>query len=514
MESRSDCAANRYCVASACTELPCDPRSCAEIDAAGLPRVDSDGDGLADCLEGTTPGPRGTPACVDPDQDGDGILDGDEPNCVGVNAIVLADADDDGFDDALERLAGSDPCDPLQTPEDLADHVVVLDADPTPRTLRLDVPTSAPPMDVVLMLDTTGSMGLAISALRGDFSTGLATPLASDFPGLAWALTTYADFPCGDTGSSGDRPFVLVQRVTTRVSDIVTALSPLAAGGGADTPESTYEALYQIVTGAGVTGCGMTVPAFNPSQNRVVGVADGPNPGVGFRLGAQPLILHVTDAVAQAATAYGGSFAATEQQALDAVRLLDAQYVAVNTGTTTAVTTQLNRIATEVDARVSPCAWGNAGNRPANCAVGQCCTGVSGAGVTAVGGLCAPVTAMGSANSSAIVPSLRALVRGAIRGRPYALSPSLTAIAATTLRPQDVFPEVVAGSVAAGTSACSLGTSDGEVWSDVYPGMNVRAVLTIEPSAVPSNTAARFRFEAQTMGGGAMAARTVLLLRR
>jgi hypothetical protein len=80
-----------------------------------LPKVDSDGDGLADVVEaalGTDPN--------DADSDNDGLADGAEENVHGTDPLD-ADSDDDGHADGVEVQFGTDPLDPLDIPPADAD---------------------------------------------------------------------------------------------------------------------------------------------------------------------------------------------------------------------------------------------------------------------------------------------------------------------------------------------------------------------------------------------------------
>ncbi len=78
-----------------------------------LTEVDSDADGLTDAQEaelGTDP--------LNPDTDGDGLLDGAEVNIHGTDPL-LADTDGDGVPDAAELAEGSDPTDPASFPAEV-----------------------------------------------------------------------------------------------------------------------------------------------------------------------------------------------------------------------------------------------------------------------------------------------------------------------------------------------------------------------------------------------------------
>lgn len=515
------CPAGQFCTSGICGVLTCDPRTCEEVDAAAEERVDTDDDGAADCIEGLEPGPGGTPACLDPDQDGDGLLDGEEQAfCRGRLMALVADSDDDGWDDLTEFIVGTSRCQTFESPAGLADVVVVLDDELQAVEVAMDV--QAPPTDIVLLMDTTGSMGGEINNLRTGFSTNLATPLEASFPDLAWALAEYRDFPCpatltnpSGTGNSGDVPFRLLQRVTTNPELMEDPLTDLLAAGGGDAPESTWEALYQLATGAGVAGCGATVPAFNPSTNRIAGVADGPLPGVGFRQGATPLVVHITDNVAQSPSAYPGAFAASRSQAISALRdTRGALYVGLATidelSGSAGTPAELRGIATDLGSQMPVCSWGVV--RPGTCSSSQCCTGVAGAGVSPVGGLCSPVATLDAAGTSA-VQTLFTVIRGLLRGTPH--TTTLSAVSDDdTLDLGELVLSLTTVSASAGSSACGIPQDNGDGWDSVYHESAVTASLELAALVLPGRSTGELTVVLRNDNGGAMASASVLVIQR
>jgi hypothetical protein len=304
------------------------------------PSRDSDGDGVADQAEGTadTDG-DGTPNHLDTDSDGDGIPDREEhqgfgpcwlPDADGdgfANWVDL-DSDNDGLSDADERSVYStnpyerdsdgdgvtdlgealgtrtDPNDASSTipPEDF---FLVLPYNAPPIERELSFGTSIQVADVYFLIDTTGSMQGAIDNVRSSL-TRISTEVRSRIPNLQLGVGQYRDFPNGSGfafdayGSAGDMPYRNEQTITGELTAVQSALGRLSAGGGADTPESSTEALYQTATGEGGTwtfGSGASPftlpPAFCPS------IPDEYAPRRGypcFRPGALPIVVLVTDA--------------------------------------------------------------------------------------------------------------------------------------------------------------------------------------------------------------------------
>ena len=260
--------------------------------------------------------------------------------------------------------------------------------------------------DVAISMDATGSMGGEIDALSDRLSDEIIASADDFFSDTAFAVTEFRDYPCSPWGSGSDRPFTLLQRVTTSTTAAQRAVDLLVASGGGDGPESGYEALYQIATGLGRTGgscASANAIPFDPSLNSVLDVADGTLGGVGFREGALPIALHITDALSQEG---GGTYPGASRDA--AVTALNAQgirVVGLSSGSTPRA--QLEYLATQTGAVVPACAWD--GGRPSGCSTSMCCTGTNRAGLSADGGMCPLTYTIGSAGSgltAAVVDAL------------------------------------------------------------------------------------------------------------
>ena len=396
----------------------------ADSDGDGTPNrldLDSDNDGIPDALEAGDSDPEtypvdtdgdGQPDAIDRDSDDDGLPDAFELGCaVGRPERTLADTDGDGFTDLAEGFLGSNPCTFTDeaTFATFTDFYFILpDAAPA-QDAPLEFSSNIVTADVAIAMDTTFSMSQEIASLRNSFQTTIVPSVASTIDNVAFAVSTFDDFPCNGHGAGDDLPFILRQRVTTNVASVQAAIAGIALHNGADLPESGYESMYQVATGAGINHCGANIPAFNPSLNQVPGVADGTIGGVGFRVGAFPIVIHVTDDVSHEGRVYGGP-AASSSAAIGALRDIQARLVGVVTNNNGAARTELQNVARQTEAVVPVCAWD--GVRPSGCGATQCCTALNGNGRASESGSCPlvfDVDGNGNGLNTAMVTAIEAL---------------------------------------------------------------------------------------------------------
>ena len=106
------------------------------------------------------------------------------------------------------------------------------------------------PLDVVFLVDTTGSMGGPIDDAQmaaGAILTGL-----SGFGDLMVGVAEYKDFPVSPFGSPGDTPFSILTDLSSDIGvggAVRTAIDDLSpVSGGNDTPESNLHALSESAT--------------------------------------------------------------------------------------------------------------------------------------------------------------------------------------------------------------------------------------------------------------------------
>jgi len=216
---------------------------------------DSDGDGLSDADEGGTAGdstaaPRdsdgdGRPDFADIDADGDALPDATEVT-MGTDPFD-SDSDGDGFSDGGEVTAGTNPLDASS----VIDGIYVRVPERTSVEERFDFELNIEMGDIAFIIDTTCSMGGTISAVASEF-VNIVSDLTTTLPDAAYGVGGHDDYAYGSFGSPGsDKPFYLLQQVTTDSAAAQTALRRLTTHSGNDGPESGTEALYQAASGVG-----------------------------------------------------------------------------------------------------------------------------------------------------------------------------------------------------------------------------------------------------------------------
>lgn len=350
-------------------------------DTDGIPNFrddDSDGDGIKDAIEAgdanvdTAPidtDGDGTPNFLDVDSDGDFVTDAQEdPNGNGVidpgeSSSQSADTDGDGTPDLVEWIAGSDPNDPnVSIPA--GDFYFVLPYEGPEKSGQLDFTTTVRQADVFFSVDTTGSFGEEIAAIQAALENTIVPGVSAVIPDAAFGVGRFEDMPLSPFGLPGDKPYELLQSITTDVVKIGMGLSLLPpAAGGLDVPESGYEALYQWASGTGLPDLG-----YGPFAPK------GAIGGVGFRKDALPIILQITDAISHESLDYQTVVpgAHSKQAALAALGAIGARVVGIdsleNVGSVNDPRVQLEELAIATKAIIPP-----------DMATGMCHTGVAGA---------------------------------------------------------------------------------------------------------------------------------------
>ena len=354
-------------------------------DGDGIPNFrdpDSDGDGIDDAIEAgdanlATP-PRSCPNEVDPatgmvaadgspdfadsDSDNDGLGDREE-QALGSDLCNI-DSDGDSYGDlvegAFEKIncppAGGAPECSCATRADCTipreDFFVVLPYLGDAVERDLDFATDIRVADVFFLTDTTGSMGGTLTNVKSTVATpgtGLIDRIRETIPDAYFGGGQHDDFPFGSYGGGPDQPFILAIGMTPpdRASAVQTAFSGMSLHGGADGPESSSEALYQILTGEGGSWMGSGSSTY--MLRRYVG--DCLDTGYGapcFRDGALPIIVHFTDfcshngppGESSSCSDYTGFTPAahTWAQAMSEMTRRGAKYVGVNASSTSCTT--------------------------------------------------------------------------------------------------------------------------------------------------------------------------------
>jgi hypothetical protein len=217
------------------------------------------------------------------DTDGDGIPDGDE-GPLGTDP-TMADTDHDGVSDGVEHLAGTDPTSAASTIPPTDFYVVLPYMDPEQHK-PLDFTARLGRADIYFLVDTTGSMGLAINNVRSSLRDTIVPAINTAIADAVMGVGDFRDYddhqpadidPSLDTfGDAGDWTYINRQSMTANVAQIEAGLMALRPGGGGDGPESSTEGLYQSVAGPCADGSGFGSACFRDMSH--------------------PIIVHVTDA--------------------------------------------------------------------------------------------------------------------------------------------------------------------------------------------------------------------------
>ena len=276
---------------------------CAPGGAMGNPPSATDSGAIPDtspAADGPTPPtppiPPGDDAATPPmlpsgaDADGDGIPNeqeaprGTDPN--------NPDSDGDGISDGVEVVAMTDPTDPASTIAP-TDFYVVLPFEEPPQTREMDFTARLGKGDILFLVDTTGSMLIAIENARRSLRDTIVPAINGAIADVVMGVADYRDFPTSPYGGASDYPFMLRTAMTPDVTAVQRGLNDLGIGDGGDEPESLVEGLHESVAGMCSTGSGFGQACF--------------------RADSHPIVVAVTDATAHNAPgseAYGGDVSA------------------------------------------------------------------------------------------------------------------------------------------------------------------------------------------------------------
>ena len=116
------------------------------------------------------------------------------------------------------------------------------------KTLSLDgLPARA---DIIVAIDTTGSMGTPIAQAQAD-ATNLCNTVKASIPGARFAAVDFEDYPTMPSGTAGDTPYLLL--TPGFISDCTafsTAIGTMTADGGGDDPEAYNRAFFEAYSDA------------------------------------------------------------------------------------------------------------------------------------------------------------------------------------------------------------------------------------------------------------------------
>jgi hypothetical protein len=145
-----------------------------------------------------------------------------------------------------------------------------------PTTKTVHTPAIPPKPDVLILADTTGSMGDALSALQSGLGN-LITAIQTAQPDAQLGVAEYKDGTQQAACTTDPFAYQLDQQITATAGDIQTAVNGLSAAGGCDVPESQLYALSQIAANTPSVG-------WRTDSTRIVawfGDASGHDPSLG-----------------------------------------------------------------------------------------------------------------------------------------------------------------------------------------------------------------------------------------
>ena len=184
-------------------------------DLDGVPNYqddDSDGDGIPDSAENAGGEPcdpvdsdnDGVPDFRDTDSDNDGVTDADEA-AAGTDP-TLVDSDGDGVSDLVEGAAGTDPLDPGST-VGRENFIVVLPYHGAHELRPLRFGTNIDIADIYFLVDRTGSMrDERTNLIRG--LTGVIIPgIQAEINNVQFGVGGLDDYPVPNYGSGNDLPY-------------------------------------------------------------------------------------------------------------------------------------------------------------------------------------------------------------------------------------------------------------------------------------------------------------------
>ncbi len=158
-------------------------------------------------------------------------------------------------------------------------------------TVSITLPASTvPTLDVMFLIDTTGSYGDDIATLQSQ-AQQIIDNISSRGIDVQFGVASFADVPIFPFGSDscGDKAFYLNQPITTNISLVRAGINSLdkPLHCGADEPEAQLEALFQVATGAGKDRNG---------DGDFADIGELPPTTIGWRTGSLKIVVLATDA--------------------------------------------------------------------------------------------------------------------------------------------------------------------------------------------------------------------------
>lgn len=124
-------------------------------------------------------------------------------------------------------------------------------------------------LDIAFAMDTTGSMGGSITAIKNTALQAMQT-LAVNGADFRIAITEFKDHPVSPYGSPGDFPYRGNSPFSNQPAVIVGGVNMLAASGGNDWPESQYSGVMGAINAVNIT------PWRSDAKKAIIVMTDAP----------------------------------------------------------------------------------------------------------------------------------------------------------------------------------------------------------------------------------------------
>jgi hypothetical protein len=388
-----------------------------------------------------------------------------------------------------------------------------------PLTITLPPSTVSTKVDIALLLDDTGSFTDFTGPVESIF-TNLVNSLQAAMPGVdfGFGVARFEDYGGPGTVFSEDlpmgRPYILNQPIITAAAAaadgtnlntlIATALGEQSQGHGGDIPEPVFEALYQIATGAGFDGNGngskldsgpagalatATTPGMSgdvPPFSSNLGLTVGSLGGIGWRPGAQHIVLLATDTAPVAA--FSGSTIPTQITGLGGVTV-PTSTVESTAGRVGFVSTTVYGFGTGPQPAVVP---------KGGATVQETVSALNAAGIEVIGlGPDAAATASYLSNSPSPVPFFNSIAKltGAVdphASQPIVFdtsvsSPDLTKAIVGSINPSQTQPISIGLTTTSLPAGLTFSVADPQVVTNVSPGGSATFSVTVSVASLPFN---------------------------
>jgi hypothetical protein len=156
--------------------------------------------------------------------------------------------------------------------------VTISNTDGNESPYSFDVTGRCEQVDVVFLVDVSGSMGSSINDIKANIGDTMASISALDVA-ARFGLATLNDFPIPPYGQGPEKPYELMQSLTFDRGLVENAVYSLYPAYGADMPGSHLEAMYQATTGEGLPAFGVPADPVGWRDNSlrvIVLVTDSP----------------------------------------------------------------------------------------------------------------------------------------------------------------------------------------------------------------------------------------------